>query len=308
MGFYRKACLIVLPCLLVLAGSGYYFLFLDSPSAIEGGFEVDLERARDLALSEDGARATSIEVEKVASVSFPRAAVIIGGGWSPHEIPIYSFRLNGPDWNIIIDTAVDEHLSRELSGDAVFNPKSYARMISAMSEADQIVLTHEHMDHIGGLTTYEDIPALHDALRLTPEQLAEPQRADPAVITEELNAAPPLVYDDMTVIAPGVVLIKAPGHSPGSQMVYVVMDNGEEFMFVGDIGWSMHNIDEAQGRPLLVSLLILNEERQTVRTQLTSLRELNRSEPELNFVVAHDGRQIDQYIANGTMIAQFGVE
>ena len=88
-----------------------------------------------------------------------------------------------------------------------------------MSTATQIVITHEHMDHIGGLTTHADLARVLPKAKLTREQLSEPERSLPARFPERaLDGYQPLVYEQYHAIAPGVVLIKAPGHTPGSQM------------------------------------------------------------------------------------------
>ena len=57
-----------------------------------------------------------------------------------------------------------------------------------------------------------------------------------------------------TRVAPGVVLIPAAGHTPGSLYVFVALANGQEVLLVGDTVWSHHNLNRAVGRPLAVSL------------------------------------------------------
>jgi glyoxylase-like metal-dependent hydrolase (beta-lactamase superfamily II) len=56
-------------------------------------------------------------------------------------------------------------------------------------------------------------------------------------------------------IVPRVVLIKAPGHTPGSQMVYVKRADGQEILFLGDVAWQMRNIEEVRERARLVTIL-----------------------------------------------------
>ena len=99
----------------------------------------------------------------------------------------------------------------------------------------------------------------------------------------------PLNYDGLHLIAPGVVLQKAPGHSVGSQLIYVRRNDGQEFLFIGDIAWNLRNIEEQTGRPLLVSWIFLQEDREQVAHQLRALLELKQSHPELQVVIAHDG-------------------
>ena len=43
-------------------------------------------------------------------------------------------------------------------------------------------------------------------------------------------------------VAPGVVLIKAPGHSPDQQMVYARLQSGREILHSVDSAWIYDNI------------------------------------------------------------------
>lgn len=56
--------------------------------------------------------------------------------------------------------------------------------------------------------------------------------------------------DGIARLAPGVVPIEAPGHTPGSVWLYVHESSGEESLFVGDTVWT----DEAHPElPIMVA-------------------------------------------------------
>src|SRR3546814_4681759 len=108
-------------------------------------------------------------------------------------------------------------------------------MENALGKAKLILVTHEHVDHIGGLTEYPDVAKILPSTRLTQEQVYHPERSAPAAFAAgALDGYKPLVYDKYVAVAPGIVLIKSPGHSPGSQMVYVKKVDGTEVLFIGD--------------------------------------------------------------------------
>lgn len=100
-------------------------------------------------------------------------------------------------------------------------------------------------------------------------------------------------------VAPGIVLVPAPGHTPGTQLVYVRLADGAEYLFVGDIAWHMDNLRLGVGRPLLVSRFLLGEDPGAVLDQLGALRELAAREPALRLVVSHDGDQLADRIGRG---------
>ncbi len=94
-----------------------------------------------------------------------------------------------------------------------------------------------------------------------------------------------------------MVLVKAAGHSPGSQMVYLRLQNGNEFLLVGDVVWSMDSLARLKGRPLFISLL-LQENLSAVRNQARSLHNLLQSQP-IHLLISHDYGQIEDYIRQG---------
>jgi len=45
-----------------------------------------------------------------------------------------------------------------------------------------------------------------------------------------------------------MALIKAPGHTPGSQMVYVALQSGKEVLLSGDVAWHMDGVRMNTGK------------------------------------------------------------
>src|SRR5688572_25570984 len=136
--------------LLAAVGAAYYWLFVESTAPDGAHFVLDVEVLRELANASAGDKPTSVEVENVALFKFPAAAVVAGDGFDTVDMPVYSYRVVYPDRSLIVDTALDRSIGGEEL--AAFDDDAYARMQKAMTSAASIVITHEHMDHIGGLT------------------------------------------------------------------------------------------------------------------------------------------------------------
>ena len=107
-----------------------------------------------------------------------------------------------------------------------------------------------------------------------------------AIVTAESQASRFIVvdYDKYMPVAPGMAFIKAPGHTPGSQMVYVVLESGREYLFIGDSAWHMDGVRQIIGKdaPWIV------EDTASVNDQLKWLNGLLTTEKNLLIVASHD--------------------
>jgi glyoxylase-like metal-dependent hydrolase (beta-lactamase superfamily II) len=302
---WARNTLLVLCGLLVLAGAAYYWFFVESH--VPGGAEyaLDIGEVRRLAGAAAGDKPIAIEVEAVALFRPPAAFVVAGDGWKPSDLPVYSYRVVYPQTSAIIDTA----LNKELGGDSLdsYDAAAFARMQAAMAQSSLILLTHEHMDHIGGLTTHPNLAAVLTAAKLTREQMANPAAMLPAKFPDHaLDGYVPLEYRKYEAVAPGMVLIKSPGHTPGSQMVYVQTADGAEFLFIGDVAWHFRNIELQRERPRFATQIMIKEDRAAVFGQLGALHRLHEAEPRINIVPGHDGVAVERLIEARLMRPRFG--
>lgn len=291
--------------LLVLGGAGYYWYFADgAPPAAVTPYGFDLAAIRARADELPGGKASDIRVETVARFDFPAIASVGGDGWNSVPMAAFSYQLILPADSIIIDSALNAEQGRALG--ARIDDDAYARMDTALEDATLIVVTHEHPDHIGGIVAFNDPQAIRKGLRLTAEQYENVPRyglAWPAALADYT----PIDYADSLAIAPGVVLIRAPGHTPGSQMIYVKREDGRELLFIGDIGWTERNVETGKGRPRILSQFMLNEDRDAVFAELAMLKALHEAEPDLLIVPGHDLAAVEALIASGAMQAGFSL-
>lgn len=299
----------VLLALVVLSIPAYWWLLVESHEVSPGGYAIDIAEVRKLAESQAGEKPQLIRVETVANFPVPGAIVVAGDGWQSLDLPVSSYELVYQDHTAILDTAMNMDTAKSMG--ATFDSGAYSRMSGAMARAGLILVTHEHPDHVGGLLAQPELKKLLAVTRLTKEQVSELK----ATLTKDpydalhlpanlFDGYQPLDYDRYQAIAPGVVLIKAPGHTPGSQMIYVRRADGAEFLFLGDVAWQMRNIDALRGKSRLATL-IASENRNQVGEELAELHRLHGAEPELHMMPGHDAAAIDAFVKNGLLVKGF---
>jgi glyoxylase-like metal-dependent hydrolase (beta-lactamase superfamily II) len=210
-------------------------------------------------------------------------------------MPVPVYQVVYPDHTLIIDTGMDRASFAQMFGGSL-SAESYDQIQSAMRHCQTILLTHEHLDHIAGLSTSAYLDELLPKLVLSREQLYSILQAK-TLTPEQLANLTPLDYGQYHSIAPGMVLVKAAGHSPGSQMVYLRLQNGSEFLLVGDVVWSMDSLTRLKGRPLFMSLMI-QEDIPAIRNQARLLHDLIQTQP-IHLLISHDYGQFQDAIQQG---------
>ncbi len=300
----KRKALMVLGVLVVAAIPAYFWLFTESSVPDTGEYRIDLGAIRVLADSLPGEKPTELRVEEIASMTVPSTGIIAGSGWGDATLTFYAYQLVYPDHVAMIDTGMDKKTADDTSAKG-FNVEGFARITKALAVADPIVVTHEHYDHLGGVATQPDLVSMMPRLKLTKEQLAVPGKMDPIVFpAEALKGYAPLEYEGLKAIAPGVVLIKAAGHTPGSQLVYVKRADGTEYLFLGDVAWHLRNVTEVRTRARVVTML-LGEDRGGVLLQVKELHRVAEAEKGLVVIPGHDKPHVESLIARGVLKPQF---
>jgi len=258
-------------------------LLLDSAAAPGEKFVIDPDALHRAAMATGEPLAERIEVEKVAEFAFPRTLALAGDGFKMNPMVLLVHRLVWPNRSLVIDTAMSPAAAKVLPGSKA-DAAAFDRVESALKQADTILFTHEHSDHVGGVAAAQDFAGIASKVRMTREQLNGPKLERDQFAAGTLESLKPLDYQGLYTVAPGVVLQKAPGHSVGTQLVYVELANGTRYLFVGDIAWTYDNITRQVGRPGIATLL-MKEDRPAVAAQVQALASLPK---DIHLIVSHD--------------------
>lgn len=266
----------------------FKLIFLDCSSVPDRtSITLTPEKLRTAALQLNRQLPTRINAMLIMDGFFPKG-VAVAGKFIKYQVPYYAYQIvytnsdGSVSHSIIVDTAQNKSLL--LKGvEMDFFEDNYNKMQQAMLKADSIIVTHEHADHMGGISTSPYLDRIISKVYVTPEQKTGPLLKYVKFPEGALEKAKTLNYDNYFTFAPGVVLVKTPGHTPGNQIVFVKLASGKEVMIAGDIVWNMDGILLKKQRPIITSLF-LKENRDNVGNQIVWLYGLEKDAAQSVFV------------------------
>ena len=161
-----------------------------------------------------------------------------------------------------------------------------------------IILTHAHWDHVSGVPDLPDTPVW-----VTAEErryIMNDRGPASAVVRSLLNvnykeygfeggaflgfARSHDVYGDGAV-----VIVPAPGHTPGSVIVFLALPSGKRYALVGDLVWQREGIVAREEKPWLTRTAV-DLDPAGVRTSMLRMAAIAARFPALIIVPAHDAR------------------
>lgn len=162
-----------------------------------------------------------------------------------------------------------------------------------------VVLTHSHWDHVSGLEALPDVPVwvteaerrfIDSGDRMT---LLARRLGTSSYQTYDFPDGAYLGFDrSRDVFADGsVVLVPAPGHTPGSIIAFVNLPDGKRYALVGDLAWQREGIDLPSEKPWIARAV--DHDRAGTRAMLVRIHQLKAAVPNLVVVPAHDRRVWD---------------
>ena len=275
--------------LMLIIAVPYYWLLIDAGPTSVAPRDIDIARLRALADGQPGARPTAIEYAAVATDSDPGTLLVAGGGLRSDETGVFVWRLITPGGDTVINTGLTEDQAMA-SGYSSYHPEIQATVGLWLHAARRIMFTSEEIDHIGGLVA--ELPMDKETAEKVVgngEQLAAIRALSP--MTTELLAPPLPALSGPTsygAIAPGIAVVRTPGHLAGTQMIYVRLQDGREYLFAGDSAPMRRNVEWQRPRSRYVAEWLGHEDRAATLGWIKGLARLKQREPGLTLVYGHD--------------------
>ena len=266
-------------------------------------FRPDLAAIRAMSAVLPGALPLAVNGVRVAASIRPRKFVIEGGDDTPVTMPRTAFQIVYADCSVMVDSGLDEATHASFSPDRPepYFAEQFAKLQRALAKARLIVLTHHHADHVAGVLCAPNFPELAGKTIITMGvadcMINTPHRPHLKLAPQALERFIVLDYPQYYPVAPGVVLIQSPGHSPDSQMVFIRLQSGREVLHSVDSAWIMDNIMEVKGK----AAPWVKEDVPAVMAQLRWLKAVAETEKNVTILVTHDDELFDRLTCNGTI-------
>jgi glyoxylase-like metal-dependent hydrolase (beta-lactamase superfamily II) len=239
-----------------------------------------------------GAQPSGINYVKVAESHRPLSEIIEGGSQERYVSARTAFQVTYPSGAVMIDAGMDQavHKFYGFGREEPYWPDRNAAVQDALKKASLIVVTHEHGDHVAGVIRSEPRKEIAAKTILTREQVRTlslyPQMPEIRLTPEAARDYIVVDYESHLPVAPGIVLIKAAGHTPGHQMVYVRLESGREHLFIGDVAWTLANVTQFKLRPA-ATMRRISEDAQALMHQLRWIKDTMERE-KLLVIPSHD--------------------
>jgi N-acyl homoserine lactone hydrolase len=167
------------------------------------------------------------------------------------RMPVYVHVIDHPDARVLVDTGMTRLHPAVADMEPRLTPLNAQRGFD-LASIDVVVNTHLHFDHCGGNYLFTGGP-----IYVQKRELEDARSQDDYTIREWVEA-PGVQYvpvDGTLELLPGLRLLPAPDHTPGSQVV-VVDTGGRPVVIAGDTAVSFAELDEprTEGQRLIRAL------------------------------------------------------
>jgi glyoxylase-like metal-dependent hydrolase (beta-lactamase superfamily II) len=232
-----------------------------------------------------------------------------GSPWKKWDSVMTAVLVCHPQGDVLIDTGVGRTIVSQLK-QAPLLFRLGTDLLPLKTAADQldvagydrkhlrfIVLTHAHWDHVSGVPDFPGVPVLvtaaeHRFINEGGWVTVTARGVDSSQLREyAFDGGPYLGFDNShDLYGDGsIVIVPAPGHTPGSVVVFITLPGGARYACVGDLVWQREGILEREERPWATSKT-MGEDPVALRLSLLRMNALVTRYPQFTLVPAHDAR------------------
>ncbi|HEX5686186.1 MAG TPA: MBL fold metallo-hydrolase [Ideonella sp.] len=251
-------------------------------------------------------------IVKTASLQTHEWLLFAGGRFEPAETAFSAFLVRHGDDLFLLDSGlgsqVDSQYRADMPGwnrpffryDQPVRPAKDQLAEAGLGPIRRIVVSHSHWDHLSGLGDFPQAevwlaPAEHELVKKPSQAVGGVWPSQVAGITAwkdiefdgpafEGFAASQDMYGDGRA-----VLVPMPGHTPGSIGLFLTVDSGQRYFFVGDVVWNAGALKEGAPKNWAARWLVDHDVEQT-QAAIGLIRAAMARDPKLIVIPAHDAK------------------
>ncbi|MET0287766.1 MAG: MBL fold metallo-hydrolase [Polyangiales bacterium] len=252
----------------------------------------------------------SVSALPTADLGSKAALAFRGGSFGDERLFSQSALLvRHPRGDLLIDTGLGTHarehfattpfLMRQFAKLTLHTPAATRLRANAydLHELGGIVLTHAHWDHVSGVPDFPGVPLWMNAA----ESAFVHAGSRHSALLHSFGKLPTHPYqfarkpylgfaESFDVWGDGsIVLVPAPGHTPGSILAFVTLPSRRRLALLGDMVWQNDGIERPAERPWLLRQMVDSDPERN-RAAIEHVAALHRAFPELELLPAHDAR------------------
>lgn len=242
----------------------------------------------------------------------PEALVVDSGSWfTLRQLVHGAVLIQHPRGDVLVDTGLGTDIDAQFEENTFINRILFRygevtpviEQLKAqdydMARLSRILPTHLHWDHASGL---EDFPGVPVWVREEEYQHAINGRA-PAHLRSQIDS--PTIdwhfFELSTQAYAGfersldlykdgsIILVDLAGHSAGQIGIFLTVDSGQRYFFIGDTTWTIKGVHDNAGRPaLLEELAKVDWQKNRNEAHITHIHQQQEMNQSLIIVPAHD--------------------
>jgi N-acyl homoserine lactone hydrolase len=232
-----------------------------------------------------------------------------GSYFDKREFAMTAVLVKHPKGDVLIDTGFGSQIDAQFAQMPLMfrMGTSYEKGIPAaeqlkksgydIKKLSSILITHAHWDHVSGLTDFPNIPVLINAdeknFIQTGGAWVEVARSLANIDYKQYS------FEDKPYLSfeksydfygdGSLVIVSAPGHTPGSIIVFLNLPNGRRYALLGDLVWQREGISLLEEKPWLMRRSA-DSDAEKVRENILKIAAISAKFPEIILVPAHDER------------------